>query len=201
MGRSDPFVYRFYTDNIRPAGEVAQLGSRDNRLFRGELYDRDLDNWEINSDWELGSKYDTIICTRCAYFAKDLTKFFKSAYDHLSPGGSLYVDFGIGDHWRYEDYKIGWTKNGEHESAYWDENYLWSFVWDDRFLEDREYKKFCEYAKKKGYDDVKAAVWEETPEVLLLTGLEDMFEVTYKTLTLWEESPQFYVLLKCVKKG
>jgi|TARA_R110000824_G_scaffold79747_3_gene200807 hypothetical protein len=200
MGRSDPHMFRLYAENIKPRGEVAQLGSTDNRLFRGELFDRGLDNWEINSDWVLGSKYDTIICTRCAYFAKDLTNFFKRAHDHLEDGGVLYVDFGIGDHWRYDNYKIGWKKDGEQESAYWDENYLWSFVWDDKLLEDEEFKKFSKYVEKKGYPDVKAALFDETPEIMELDKLKDMFDVTYETLTLWEESPQFNVLLKCAKR-
>ena len=201
MGKSDPFLFRFYTDNIKPRGEVAQLGSKDNRLFRGDLFDRDLDNWEINSDWELGSKYDTIICTRCAYFAKDLKDFFKRVYDHLEDGGIFYVDFGIGDHWRYDIYKIGWVKDGEHESAYWDENYLWSSVWDDRFLEDEHFMKFCEFVEKKDYADVKKSLFEETPEILNLDKLNDMFDITYETLTLWEDSPQFNVLLKCAKRS
>ena len=200
MGRSDPHMFRLYAENIKPRGEVAQLGSTDNRLFRGELFDRGLDNWEINSDWVLGSKYDTIICTRCAYFAKDLTNFFKRAHDHLEDGGVLYVDFGIGDHWRYDNYKIGWKKDGEQESAYWDENYLWSFVWDDKLLEDEEFKKFSKYVEKKGYPDVKTALFDETPEIMELDKLKDMFDVTYETLTLWEESPQFNVLLKCAKR-
>ena len=201
MGRSDPHMFRLYTENIKPRGEVAQLGSTDNRLFRGDLFDRGLNNWEINSDWELGSKYDTIICTRCAYFAKDLAGFFKRAHDHLEDGGVLYVDFGVGDHWRYDNYKIGWKKDGEQESAYWDDNYLWSSVWDDRLLEDDEFKKFCKYVEKKGYTDVKTALFDETPEIMELDKLKDMFDVTYETLTLWEESPQFNVLLKCVKRG
>ena len=201
MGKSDPFIYRLYTDNINPRGEVAQLGSTDNRLFRGELFDRGLGNWEINSDWQLGSKYDTIICTRCAYFAKDLTNFFKKAFDHLEAGGTLYVDFGIGDHWRYDNYKIGWVKDGEQESAYWDDNFLWSSVWDDSFMEDSHFEKFCEFVEKKGYTDVKKSIFDEIPEVLELNEIEDMFDVTYETLTLWEESPQFNVLLKCIKRG
>jgi hypothetical protein len=201
MGRSDPLLYKFYSENIKPRGEVAQLGSTNNRLFRGELFDRMLDNWEINSEWDLSRKYDTIICTRCAYFAKDLKDFFKRAHGHLEDGGIFYVDFGIGDHWRYDNYKIGWIKDGEQESAYWEENYLWATVWHDNFLDDEQYKKFCEYVEKKGYVDVKKAIYKETPEVLNLEGLDGMFEVTYNTLTLWEDSPQFNVLLKCVKKS
>ena len=32
-------------------------------------------NWDINTDWELKKKYNTIICTRCAYFAKNPEDF------------------------------------------------------------------------------------------------------------------------------
>lgn len=201
MGKSDPFIFQFYNSNIRPRGEVAQLGSTDNRLFRGELYDRALNNWEINSDWSLDSKYDTIVCTRCAYFCKDLTTFFNKAHDSLEDGGILYVDFGIGDHWRFEPYKIGWVKDGDQEHAYWDDNFLWSTVWDDRLLEDKAYQQFCKYVEKKGYTDVKQAIHDEVPEIMNIKDLEDKFDITYQTMTLWEDSPQFNILLKCVKRG
>ena len=41
---------------------------------------------------------------------------------------TLLADWGLGDHWRYEDFKVGWVKGEEHESFYSDNNFLWSFV-------------------------------------------------------------------------
>ena len=71
MGRSDPHIMPWYRHHINPEGKVALLGFRNNNVFKGDLYDQHLENWDINSEWELTQKYDTIICTRCAYFAKD----------------------------------------------------------------------------------------------------------------------------------
>jgi len=103
-------------------------------MFNGDLYDLSLGNWEINSEWKLPRKYDTIICTRCAYFAKDPDDFIKQCYDNLNENGLLYVDWGLGDHWRFAEFKVGWVKGGEQEYAFGDDNYLWSMVWDDTFL-------------------------------------------------------------------
>ena len=48
-----------YYPNIKPEGEVALLGFPDNSAFNGDTFDLSLGNWEINSDWSLGKKYDT----------------------------------------------------------------------------------------------------------------------------------------------
>ena len=133
MGRSDQFLKPFWGKHIKPEGLTALLGFSDNSKFNGDTYDLELGNWDINSDWSLPKKYDTIICTRCAYFAKDLDSFFRKCHESLNEGGLLFVDFGIGDHWRFSDYKVGWIKDGEHEYAYKKDNFLWSCIWDDKF--------------------------------------------------------------------
>ena len=79
MGRSDPIIFQFYRQVIRPKGKVALLGFTDNTLFDGDLYDLQLNNWDINSDWKLDKKYDTIISLRCPYFSKTLKTLSKSA--------------------------------------------------------------------------------------------------------------------------
>ena len=118
MGRSDPHVYNFYKHYIKPEGTTALLGFTNNNWYQGDLYDLQLNNWDINDEWELPRKYDTIICLRCPYFSKNPKDFISRCYDSLNDGGKLYVDWGLGDHWRFEEYKVGWVKNGEHEFAY-----------------------------------------------------------------------------------
>ncbi len=84
MGKSNPIYFPWIQSLIKPKGDVALLGFSDNTYFNGDLYDLSLNNWNINSDWKLPQKYDTIICTRCAYFAKHPEDFIKRCYNNLS---------------------------------------------------------------------------------------------------------------------
>lgn len=199
MGRSNPMVIPFYKEHMSPWGEVALLGFSKNDMFSGDLYDLQLGNWDINSEWSLRKKYDTIICTRCAYFTKDPRDFIKRCYDNLKENGVLYVDWGLGDHWRFKNYKIGWVKNGEHEYAYKKDNFLWSTVWEESFLEDPQFRMFCEKVKKFGYTNIKKAIYQEVPKVLNLDYIKEYFNVKYSMLTLWDDMPQLYVLLQAQK--
>ena len=108
MGRSDPHVLTFYNKTVKPKGSIALLGFSNNNFYNGDLYDLSLDNWNINSEWILKKKYDTIICTRCAYFAEDPWDFIERCHEHLNKDGVLYVDWGLGDHWRFEGVR-GWS--------------------------------------------------------------------------------------------
>lgn len=200
MGRSDPYIFSFYKNNIRPSGDTALLGFTNNNFFKGDLYDLRLGNWDINSDWQLDKKYDTIICTRCAYFAKEPEQFIKKCYDNLNTGGRLFVDWGLGDHWRFDDYKIGWVKNGEHEYAYKEDNFLWSTVWHDSFLENEQFNIFIQRVRKFGYEDIRKEIFEEVPKVLLAEDVEKYFSSSYSLMALWEDNPQVYILLCGVKK-
>jgi SAM-dependent methyltransferase len=200
VGRSDPFISNFYKTNIVPTGTVALLGFTNNNFFNGELYDLQLNNWDINSEWELDKKYDTIICTRCAYFAKEPEDFIKRCYNNLNDGGKLYVDWGLGDHWRFKNYKVGWVKDGEQEHAYKEDNFLWSTVWDDSFLDNPQFKMFSQRVKKFGYDDMKGAIFEEVPKVLQLDHVKEYFSASYTMMSLWEDGPQIYILLGGIKK-
>ena len=71
MGKSNQFLEPFYKDIIETKGDIALLGFQNNKWFPGDLYDLQLNNWEINSDWNLSKNYDTIISLRCPYFAKN----------------------------------------------------------------------------------------------------------------------------------
>ena len=112
----------------------------------------------------------------------------------------MYVDWGLGDHWRFEDYKIGWIKNGEQEYAYQDDNYLWSTIWDKRFKSHDQYKLFSKNVEKFGYDNVQKAIVKEVPRVLNLDYVKLFFDAEYDMLSLWQDSPQLYILIKAVKK-
>jgi len=199
MGKSDGKIIPFYLSHIKPSGHTALLGFVNNHIFNGDLYDLSLNNWDINTKWSLDQKYDTIICTRCAYFAKDPQDFITRCHAHLNPGGSLYVDWGLGDHWRFPNYKVGWVKNGEHEYAYADNNFLWSTVWSDDFLNNQQIKLFKNRVEKFGYYNIKDAIACEVPSVLELEDFRTLFKVSYKALCLWEDLPQLYILFSAHK--
>ena len=202
MGRSDPFVFTFYKDNIKPIGRTALLGFTDNILFKGDLYDLQIGNWNINSDWRLNRKYDTIISLRCPYFSKEPKKFIDKCYEHLNDDGQLCVDWGLGDHWRFQKYKVGWVKEGEHEWAYEKDNFLWSMIWDDSFLSDKTFKEFVRMTRNFGYHEhnIKEQILEEIPSILELSYVQEKFKKTkVKMLTLWGAVPQLYCLIMAQK--
>lgn len=199
MGKSDPIYFSWIQPIIKPMGKVALLGFTDEKYFQGDLYDLSLGNWNINTKWKLNQKYDSIICTRCAYFAKDPLQFIELCYEHLNPKGRLYVDWGLGDHWRFPNYKVGWLKDGEHEWAYKEDNYLWSTVWDESFIDDEQFKTFSKRIQKHHYKNVKEAIFDEVPNVVSVASVEKFFTIKYDILTLWEDLPQLYILLSAIK--
>jgi len=201
MGVNNNIVIPFYKSHIRPVGNVALLGSSDNSMFDGELYDLSLGNWEINSEWELPRKYDTIICTRCAYFAKDINQFMRRCYEHLEDGGRLYVDWGLGDHWRFKDFKVGWVKDGVTEYAYGDTNYLWSTIWDDNFMVNEKVKEFEENIKKFGYVDLRQAIINEVPVIFDPNIVSNMFDYEIEFLSISKPYAQLYMLFSGCKRG
>ena len=200
MGVTNTVLFPFYKKYIKVVSPCALLGFTDNSLFDGDLYDLRLNNWNINSQWDLNKRYETIICTRCAYFAKDPEDFIIRCHKYLKPGGKLYVDWGVGEHWRYDNFKVGWVKNGEHEKKYTEDNYLWSMVWDESFLENESYQVFAREVKKYGYDDVKTAIFNEVPCVLDLDKMRKYFDINYHILTVTGKYLQMYVLLEGVAK-
>jgi len=202
MGKSDDFILPWYKSIISMSGDIALLGfPKNNPHFPlGDCYDLKLNNWQINSDWELKKKYNTIICTRCAYFAKNPKDFVLKCFNNLKKNGALYVDWGLGDHWRFANYKIGWVKNGEHEYAYAKDNFLWSTVWDHSFLKNDQFILFQNRVKKLGYTDVYSSILKEVPKILTLDSIRKYFNVDYYMLPLHKDRPQLYTLLKCQKK-
>ena len=209
MGKSDPILFRWYISHIKTAQKsIAFLGfngeNNFSRIVNGidrDFYDLSLGNWNINDEeWNIAKKYDAVICTRCAYFAKDPEKFIANCHKILNDNGHLLVDWGLGDHWRFEEYKVCWVKNEEHEYCYGEDNFLWSTVWHESFLNHSECQKFSEWIKKKKYDDLEKAINDEVPSILSPEKLSGLFKsVMVDMVSLWEESPQLYILLSCVK--
>jgi len=151
-------------------------------------------------EWALDKPYQTIICTRCAYFSRDPLSFVKRCHNNLGPEGVLYVDWGLGDHWRFKDFKVGWIKNEEHEYAYGEGNRLWSAMWNNDFLKNDSVKSFSEEIKCLGYDDIEKAIRSEVPFVLDPADLDDLFAWDVQFLFLRKPYVQLYLLLRGIKK-
>ena len=152
MGRSDPYLKKFYMSMVE--GEeyetIGLFGQAEDNFISSALksskryfYDMSLKNWNINAfPYNVEEKFDLIVCTRCAYFSKNPGKMLEEFFQMLNPGGTILIDWALGDHWRFEDYKVGWIKNSEQEYAYGEDNLLWSTAWHNSFLENSEYKFF-----------------------------------------------------------
>lgn len=211
MGKSDPFVFEEYYKILReafslPLTSVAFLGfSQENsftRLFNTpvkDFYDLSLGNWNINDSWSLKKKYDFIACTRCAYFSKDPKDFIERCKDNLTDNGIALIDWGLGDHWRFQDYKIGWVRNGEHEFAYKEDNFLYSCFWNEKLLEHEEVQNFWNAVKNNsgfGYqadDSFVEVIKKEVPHLI------DYECKKIVTKFLWPESPQLYIITLITK--
>tara|TARA_Y100000593_G_C4297466_1_gene331420 strand:+ start:1455 stop:2108 length:654 start_codon:yes stop_codon:yes gene_type:complete len=215
MGRSDPHIFNKYLQclghrNTRDViGDCCFLGFKPSDSFplnisskSSSFFDLSLGNWNINDkSWNIPDEsFNSIICTRTAYFARDPLSFFKECNRILKKGGFILVDWGIGDHWRFPDYKIGWIDSDDNQEwAYNNDNFLWSFIWNDRFVDHPEYSKFSKWVEKLGYNNVKDAIFKEVPSVLEISEIFDNFNVSCDMIALWEDSPQLYVIVLCDK--
>lgn len=214
MGKSDSLIFPEYLSllndvlSTKSITSIAFLGfpceNELTRKIRGlsfilepkirHFYDLQLGNWDINSDWSLLQKYDLIVCTRTAYFAKNPDVFINKCNDHLKDGGYALIDWGLGDHWRFKQYKVGWVRNDEHEYAYKPDNFLYSCFWNDDLEKDENVNTFWTWVTSEpsfGYlfnNELKKVVYDEVPSI-----------VSYKThalkcVTLWHTSPQLYII-------
>jgi hypothetical protein len=206
MGKSDEFVfaeYRKLLNNSLPISlnSVAFLGfSQENNFTRNfnvstrHFYDLSLGNWNINDAWKLERNYDFIVCTRCAYFCKNPKDFIQRCKDNLAIGGQAFIDWGLGDHLRFKDYKVGWVRNGEHEFAYNQNNFLYSCFWNEELTNHSEVQCFWNAVKNNstfGYKDIDTlndVVRREVPELVEY----DCKKIATKFL--WPESPQLYIM-------
>lgn len=200
MGKSDAILFPKYHDmtaGLNPKS-VALLGFASENAYtiqlpgRHDLYDRALGNWDINADWKLRDSYDLIVSTRCPYFAKDPDKFFGLCAKYTNTGGAIMLDWGLGDHWRFQKYKVGWVRDGEHEFAYADDNRLYSCLWRKSFENNDTVKRYRDLiAGRYGYPidvDLTQVVIDEVPSVVDYHFDEIRFEC------LWPEAPQLYIM-------
>lgn len=212
MGKSDPYVFEAYSHHLDAFSvgypNIAFLGFQGENEFSKRIpggkdardfYDRALGNWDINDEWKLDRTYDAIVCTRCAYFSRDPKDFLGRCRDHLKPNGLLFVDWGLGDHWRFDRYKVGWVRGEEHEHAYGEDNELHSCYWHPRFESVNfvipEVVSFWRDAKRVGgYDErfLIDVVKKEVPAVVNAYQGFDILEESF--LSLWPNSPQLYIM-------
>lgn len=206
MGKSDFLIFQDYLDilgevNNPTVESVAFLGfSSENELTRrifGKIrhfYDISLGNWDVNTNYSLKEEYDLIICTRCAYFCKIPDKLLIECQKKLKANGHLLMDWGLGDHWRFSNYKVGWVRNGEHENAYSKDNFLHSCFWRDSLVKDEQVKLFWQNVlsmKNSPYsskDDLAQVIKSEVPVLIDYKAKE------LRTRFLWPEKPQLYII-------
>ena len=209
MGKTDPYLVDFYLsllgqESYESAGFFGQ--SNDNFLTANlncknkKYFDLSLDNWNINDlPYNIEEKFDLIVCTRCCYFAKNPEAVLESFSSMLKKDGKILVDWGLGDHWRFEDFKVGWVKNEEQEWCYKEDNFLWSAIWHDSFSSSPEVKKFKEMIKPFGYnEDLSSIIKKEVPVVLNIESLiakKTFRNIKYSIMSLWPDAPQMYIAL------
>jgi len=211
MGKSNAILEKWW-DSILPDktyGRVALLGFTQTPLYlqrRGDhidLYDLSgegqlnwIEPWEINSQWNLNGKYDLIVSTRCPYFSKNKTQFLENIKRHLTEDGCFFLDWGLGDHWRFENYKVGWKKDGEHEYAYAENNFLWSTFWDRSLSVDIEVLKFENWITDRYPNEyLDQIIYKEVPVVFTKEDFRDagLSIKKIETKTLWPLSPALYI--------
>jgi hypothetical protein len=210
MGKSDPYIFSFYSKQLPKINysSIALLGQSKHNDFTNtiqspikDLYDLQLNNWDINSDWSLERKYNLIVCTRCAYFAKDSFAYIKKCLSYLEPGGFLFTDWGYGDHWRFNNFKIGWVKDGEHEYSQYGnvKSYLHSGIWHENFQTSNEFIKFKQNVIAKKYydnlDNFSGILKNEVPSMIMPEDIKLLgaSQQVYDIISLWPDSPQLYI--------
>jgi SAM-dependent methyltransferase len=204
MGKSDPYVYSFYLKLLshvkREVNSIGFFGQpRDNNLSYSlnatekKFFDLALDNWDINElPYEVSEKFDLIVCTRCAYFSKNPQKTVEALMSFLNEGGYLLIDWGLGDHWRFEKYKVGWKNSEEQEWAYAENNYLWSAAWHDSFEDHPEVEKFKKRIEKFGYSGSLSSIIQKEVDFVLDPTVIKCNKMLCDHLSLWEDKPQLY---------
>ena len=208
MGKSDPTVFSFYADVLDQKNQYESIGFfgfSNSNVFTDwfnskskNYYDRTLKNWDINTfPYEVKEKFDLIVCTRVAYFSRNPKEMLSNFKRCLTSGGKILVDWGLGDHWRFQDFAIGWNHHGYQEFAYDEKNYLWSCYLSENLKENRYYCLFGDFCKGFGYESVETAIRDEVETIITD---EEIRELGYaideeRCLALWPAAPQLYVCL------
>ena len=202
MGKSDHIVYEWYrTRSIIPLGrKVLFLGQTGHNEFTRSLDSDatflDLTNgrWEINSGPWPNEKFDAVVCTRCAYFASDAQYFINQCKSMIKPGGVAFIDWGLGDHWRFENFKVGWVSGDEHENVIYGDHrsLLFSTFWHPELETHPDVEKFKSWIEKYGYFGPLAThIAREVPSIASSVGEA---ECQIDCLAIWPDSPQLYIL-------
>jgi hypothetical protein len=202
MGKSDKYLIPIFKKLFPKKKPSALLGFSKIPDFMEnkndiDLYDLSLSNFDLNTDWKLKRKYKSIICTRCLYFCKDPIKFLLKCKEYLDNDGEIFIDFFYGHGWtRFKNFKVGWVKNGEHEWEYNENNFLWSGIWDDSFLDNEHVKLFEKRIIKHGYTDLKKAVKDEFPTLIEISSIKNIYKyVNLNFFALWDDMPQLYIFI------
>jgi SAM-dependent methyltransferase len=183
---------------IQPGGRMLLLGQTGHNSFTASLgdsadfLDLSLGNWEINSGPWPSEKFDAVVCTRCAYFASDAQLFIDRCKSMLRPGGIAFLDWGLGDHWRFDKFKVGWFDGEEHEhSSVGDHrSFLSSTFWSPSLEQNEDVRLFKSWIEKYDYTgDLTPHVLREVPSVA-----SDDSVCRIDCLALWPDKPQLYIL-------
>ena len=218
MGKSDSYVFPWYTNTLRKTisfetvANAAFLGqAHENALSKHfttsnkKFYDIALDNWRINDEvWNIEENtFDVAICTRCAYFSNDPHSLVEKMLSIVKCGGKVFIDWGLGDHWRLQPYKVGWIKNGLHESVSYQthESKLYSCFWIDDLENHEQVIKFKNELHRQGlYDMFKVNLGDiirhEVPNIL---DASEFKPIHIDALKLWDSEPQLYISTLYVK--
>ena len=201
MGKSDPVIFPWYASRMTSlAGKrIAFLSQTEHNFLSRSLspaesyfYDISLGNWDMNQHqaWSI-PEVDAIVCTRAACFSENPKDFIERCLSSVVPGGTVFIDWGLGDHWRHRKFMVGWVSGEERVSVTYDKvHYLRSAYWTSEFEAHPEVQKFSLWISEKGYDkSLTDIIKEEVPCVTCHPSL-----VAYDAITLWQDSPQLYVL-------
>ncbi len=216
MGKSDPYIFQHYIKAITSYHShldfesVCLLGQPADNGFtqyinakQKDFFDVSVGNWNINHfPYRSKKQYDLVICTRCPYFCIDPLAFLRECNSLLRPGGKLFVDWGLGDHLRFEKFRVGFRDEQFHEYGYSEDNLLHSCLWHPSFTAHPEVMLFSDRIRKFGYTDLNKAVDQEVPQVFNPADASIIFDnIKVDFAALWEDQPQLYIILQGEKRG
>lgn len=215
MGKSNQIVFPWYARSLprRHFENVCVLGAVGRDAFtnsimasRMEFHDITLDGWTIDEPWcnvQGQAHYDLIVCTRCAYFSSNPEAFVDRCRRLTSRNGIVFIDWGLGDHWRQVPYLVGWCDK-EHSIAEHVEfrtvdgrnhiSRLQSCFWTHALEQHGEARTFRNWIRMHGYDDDRALTEIVTSEVPCILDDTSHVPTSVHLLSLWPDAPQLYIL-------
>jgi hypothetical protein len=223
MGQTDVMLNPIYAEKTKDFnGLVLCIGFRkrpawlprscvaDCRDLYHEDEDKQLDINEAIENWTIDNYdiYDGIVCTRVAYFSKSPIELVERLSIVGKKNCKILIDWGIGDHWRFEPLNVGWYHpDGVQEFAYASGNFLWSTVWNNDWASDSEVWDFFLAMERhdKKYDmtlgNTTNQILEEFPVVVNTRAFEKHMTGEWTHHMFWPEAPQLYHIFKGVING